>query len=218
MKRRAPALLAVFLLLASACGEAKDVKGTFGLHGPEGGILEFDAAQLGGAGGTGATAGNGGGGASGTLGAGGATGGAGTSGSAGTGDSGGIASDGGNIDAGGGSSRCTGFPSPCSLSSGATCEFTRGCRRDQKCEGVSSSCYSQYSSSSCTSLRGCFWSSSSSSCSGSSWSCLSMSGLSECTGQDGCRWEDDCAGVATPCSLLTEAECVTQVGCRLERQ
>ena len=213
MKLRNLALLAVLILLPSACGEEKDAKGTSGLRGPDGGILEFDAAQLGGAAGSGAKAGNGnGGGAGGTLGA------AGTSGGAGTGGSGGITLDAGNIDAGGGSSRCTGFPSPCSLNSGATCEFTKGCTRDQDCAGVSSSCFSQYSSSSCSSLRGCYWSSSTSSCSGSSWSCLAMTGLSECIGQDGCRWEDDCTGVATPCSLLTEAECVTQVGCRMERE
>jgi collagen type VII alpha len=221
MKFRNPAKLAILILVTSACGEEKDAKGTSGLRGPDGGILEFDAAQLGGAGGgSGATAGNGGSGngasgASGTLGAAGTTGSAGTNGASG---SGGITSDAGNIDAGGGSSRCTGVPTPCSLNSGATCESTRGCTRDERCAGVSSSCYSQYSSYSCTSLRGCYWSSSSSSCSGSSWSCSAMSGSSSCIGQDGCRWEDDCTGVATPCSLMTEAECVTQVGCRLERQ
>jgi hypothetical protein len=115
---------------------------------------------------------------------------------------------------GGGGGNCRGSASPCSLLFGSDCLLTLGCRSDGSCDGVSTSCYSEYDDYSCTTQEGCYWSSSSRSCSGSSRSCFSFSGSGSCVLQDGCRWSDSCTGVAWTCgSISTEATCRAQPGC-----
>lgn len=57
-----------------------------------------------------------------------------------------------------------------------------------ECQGVSSSCFSMFSSFSCASQQGCYWSSSSDSCSGFSWPCSSMYSSFGCSSQQGCYW------------------------------
>lgn len=108
---------------------------------------------------------------------------------------------------------CRGVASPCSARTAATCSSVKGCTSGGECTGVSSSCYSQFSSYSCNSQQGCFWSSLNESCSGSAWSCSSMSGSATCTSQRGCSWDTTCEGVATSCSALSESECSSQPGC-----
>ena len=99
-----------------------------------------------------------------------------------------------NTGPGSGVPKCTGTPTPCSLLGQFECSGSLGCTWSGDCTGVSSSCYSQYDSYSCTSQEGCYWSSSSSSCSGSSWSCNLFSSQFTCTDQEGCSWRGDCTG------------------------
>lgn len=115
-----------------------------------------------------------------------------------------------------GQRRCTGVARSCILFSSSACVLQTGCRRDDRCEGVATSCYSLFDSYSCTRQRGCYWNSSRRDCSGSAWGCLLMDDRYECTDQRGCRWEEECDGVATSCVLLTEAECLRQEGCYLQ--
>lgn len=106
---------------------------------------------------------------------------------------------------------CTGVATPCSLV--ANCASVMGCTSGGSCSGVSTSCYSEFSSYSCDSQQGCVWDSSSSSCSGFSWSCDSFSGSYTCIDQDGCNWTDGCQGTALPCDTLTVTDCTKQPGC-----
>lgn len=110
---------------------------------------------------------------------------------------------------------CGGSPTPCSLVSSFSCTDQDGCRRDDGCGGVSRSCYSIFDSFSCTTQDGCYWSSSSRDCSGLARGCTGYSTRFSCTDQDGCTWREDCAGVATPCSLFNEFTCARQRGCYL---
>lgn len=116
---------------------------------------------------------------------------------------------------GSGNPYCGGLATPCSLLSDLECIGARGCTNNAKCSGSASSCYSQYTSYSCTSLSGCYWSSSSKSCSGSSRSCSSFSGELSCGYQDGCYWTGGCVGVPNSCATQFTSLCTTQPGCRL---
>lgn len=108
---------------------------------------------------------------------------------------------------------CHGLAPTCSSRSYATCSSVRGCSVSGECTGVSRGCYSIYSSYSCTSQQGCYWSSLNQNCSGSSRSCRSFSGSLSCVSQEGCDWEDTCEGVSTSCLLLGEYDCELQPGC-----
>lgn len=109
---------------------------------------------------------------------------------------------------------CTGVATSCSLLTVAQCTSVSGCSVEGDCTGVSSSCYSQYYSSSCIGQEGCFWSSSNSRCSGSSWSCSLFSGRYTCVDQKGCSWREDCAGVVRSCSSnFSQVSCTAQPGC-----
>lgn len=110
---------------------------------------------------------------------------------------------------------CTGVVSPCSSLAGATCSTVMGCKQVGKCTGYASSCSTRYSSYSCTSQSGCYWSSYSGECSGFAWSCSSFNSSGACIYQDGCRWNLNCEGVATSCSELSPSECRLQPGCSL---
>lgn len=111
---------------------------------------------------------------------------------------------------------CTGVATPCSLLGNSQCASARGCDIVGSCEGFSEFCSSQFYSSSCYGVKGCYWSSSSEYCSGSSWTCDLFSGSASCVGQPGCHWDETCDGIVTPCSLLSEIECGSQPGCRLD--
>ena len=137
-------------------------------------------------------------------------------------DSGGEADASGGSDnsASGGASlggKCTGFATSCSLLSSGECSRAAGCRWNEDCSGISSSCYAQFSSSSCYSQEGCYWSSLSDGCAGSSWSCSLFSSSLSCIGQKGCYWDEECTGVPNTCStILTQASCLDQPGCSWE--
>ena len=111
---------------------------------------------------------------------------------------------------------CRGSATPCGLLSTTQCGLSLGCRLDGDCSGLSTSCFSYFSSFSCGSQDGCFWSFSSDYCSGSSRSCSSYSFSSSCTSQDGCRWDQQCDGTPLSCSSLSPATCETQPGCYLD--
>jgi hypothetical protein len=196
-------------------------------QGPAGSILEFDAqviplgehdaghpsgdASREGSGGPGGT-GPGGTGPSGAGGAGGAR-------PTGTGGAGGTIGTGGTSSGVGGGApqpHCTGAAFGCSLLASSQCLSAPGCTDDSYCGGVSASCYSQFDVYSCSSLEGCYWSSSSKTCSGSSWSCDLFNGSLSCVDQEGCSWRFRCGGVATPCSLLSTGQCTLQPGCHVE--
>jgi hypothetical protein len=143
----------------------------------------------------------------------------GTGGSFVVGGAGGFLATGGTSPSTGGASPvayCTGVATPCSLLATSQCAVAQGCRMDGTCEGFAESCSSQFYSSTCYGVQGCYWSSYSMYCSGSSRSCSLFSGSSTCIGQPGCRWEESCGGVVTPCSLLSEFQCDNQPGCRVD--
>jgi len=110
---------------------------------------------------------------------------------------------------------CAGTATPCSLLSDITCIGARGCTDDSRCSGSPSSCYSQYSSYSCTDLDGCYWNTSSKSCSGSARSCSSFNSELSCEFQEGCRWTGGCTGIPNSCASQYPSLCSTQPGCRL---
>jgi hypothetical protein len=113
---------------------------------------------------------------------------------------------------------CSGFPTPCSGRSSAFCLLSLGCsHQSSNCSGFSDSCFSQFSSSACSGVQGCSWSSSSSTCSGSARSCNLMLGSASCISQRGCSWRaESCSGLARPCSELTAGACALQPGCSLQ--
>jgi hypothetical protein len=114
----------------------------------------------------------------------------------------------------GGGGNCRGSASPCSLLPGSDCALALGCSKDGSCDGVATSCYSEFDDYSCTSQEGCYWTSSSRDCSGSARSCSSFSGSGSCSLQDGCRWSESCTGSAWSCnSISTEPTCRAQPGC-----
>lgn len=112
--------------------------------------------------------------------------------------------------------RCTGSVTPCSLLSSFSCTTVTGCRVGGTCSGFAGSCFSQFSSFSCGSLDGCYWSFSSDYCSGSARSCSLYSSELSCENQGSCSWTPDCEGVAYGCSILDASECTSQPGCSLE--
>lgn len=114
---------------------------------------------------------------------------------------------------GSGIPKCTGTATPCSLLSGLSCLDSLGCTDSSRCSGISTSCYSLYSSYTCSSQDGCYWSSSSSSCSGSSYMCSSFSSSGSCGLQEGCSWTSSCTGVPLGCDDYTPGTCYTQPGC-----
>ncbi|HET7545110.1 MAG TPA: hypothetical protein VFK05_34835 [Polyangiaceae bacterium] len=110
---------------------------------------------------------------------------------------------------------CAGAATPCSLLTSLECIGATGCSDDSHCAGVSTSCYSEYTSYSCTSQEGCYWSTSSKSCSGSSYSCSSMPGSGTCALQDGCYWTGGCSGTPRSCEDQYPSLCSNQPGCSL---
>lgn len=167
--------------------------GSGGVRGPEGGVLEFDAAMV-------------------NRDAGG------LSDAGGRRDAGpGTGFDAGDVrrDAGpGAAAECRGVASSCITLGSFECERAGGCRYDEACTGLAERCSSQFSRFSCNGVDGCYWSSFTDSCAGSSRSCTGYSSFSSCIGQPGCRWEEDCDGVPTPCSAhLTISACLDQPGC-----
>jgi hypothetical protein len=136
------------------------------------------------------------------------------------GGTGGFLATGGALPSTGGASPvayCTGSATPCLLLGNSQCASAQGCDLAGKCDGYAESCSSQFYSSTCYGIQGCYWSSSGSGyCSGSSWTCDLFSGSASCIGQPGCDWTESCDGVVTPCSLLSEVDCAIQPGCRLE--
>ena len=201
--RRSRAGVLWIAAFAGACGEPPTATT---LSGPPGRMLSYD-------GGLHAVHDSGAGGATpvGTAGAGGSSAVSGNS-PGGGGSSAGAAGVGGVFDAGV-TRRCTGVAWSCSAAPTSNCGSVLGCVSSGECQGVSSSCYSQYSSYSCISQEGCYWSTYDDSCSGSSWSCYLFSGSSSCVMQEGCYWHRTCEGVSTSCSLLTVATCTDQLGC-----
>jgi hypothetical protein len=110
---------------------------------------------------------------------------------------------------------CTGTATPCSLLSSTACLSTLGCTDSSYCSGVSAGCYSMYSSYSCSSQPGCYWSSYDKDCSGYSESCSSQYSSYSCSNVSGCSWRAACTGIPLACSSLSTASCLSQQGCRL---
>lgn len=114
---------------------------------------------------------------------------------------------------GSGVPHCGGFATPCGLLGEFECTGAWGCSDDSECNGVASSCYSQFSSFDCNSQDGCYWSSSSDNCSGSAHSCSSYSFSSGCDSQDGCYWSARCTGTPRECEKVPVTLCSSQPGC-----
>jgi hypothetical protein len=111
---------------------------------------------------------------------------------------------------------CTGVAYFCDDESAATCASVQGCSPTGMCTGVSEGCYSQFGDFSCISLEGCVWDTATSSCSGLSWACDLFSGQTSCGAQLGCTWSSTCDGIPTPCDLFPAATCTSQPGCFLQ--
>lgn len=110
---------------------------------------------------------------------------------------------------------CTGYATSCALLGGTSCLTAFGCKDASRCSGISSSCYSKYSSYTCSSQEGCYWSAVTSNCSGSSSSCSTMLSSLSCTYQDGCSWLSNCTGVPDACDTFPPSLCENQPGCYL---
>lgn len=129
-------------------------------------------------------------------------------------DSGAAPEEGGPSPVEAASPSCTGTPTACSLA--AACDSVQGCASGGTCTGVAEGCYSQFSDFSCISLQGCVWSTSTNSCTGLSWSCNLFSGATSCVTQTGCNWALTCGGTPTPCDLIPAVSCASQPGCFLQ--
>ncbi len=116
---------------------------------------------------------------------------------------------------GSGVPECAGSATLCSLLPSGQCRAL-GCRSNDKCEGFSTGCYSLFSSFSCSSQQGCYWSSSSRDCSGVARSCSGFASDVGCTGQAGCSWSEQCTGVAESCETLSLNQCALQPGCYID--
>jgi len=190
------ALVGLSAVLVAGCGSGESGRPDAGIRGPEGGTLTFDAAMLDDPDSampppadTGVR-------------------------DTGVRDTG--VRDTGVRDTGTSTGVCTGYARSCSVLTDTECLDALGCSLDSTCEGYASSCYSQYSSYTCNSQRGCYWSSYSSDCSGSAWSCSLLSS-SECYRQRGCSTSRRCTGVSRSCSSLTlQYLCDSQPGCTYE--
>lgn len=110
---------------------------------------------------------------------------------------------------------CAGTATPCSALSDLDCIGSQGCKSNAACTGLPHSCYSQYDSYSCSSIRGCYWSTYTKSCSGSAWSCSSQSGSLSCAYQPGCFWTGGCTGIPDSCEKQFVSLCTNQPGCSL---
>ena len=123
----------------------------------------------------------------------------------------------GNTGPGSGVPSCAGAPTPCNVLGQTDCATSLGCTWSGDCTGASDSCYSQHDSYSCSSQRGCYWSSSSSTCSGSSSPCSAGSSDYSCTSQKGCHWNASCSGTPfeASCQKISAALCKYTPGCTL---
>lgn len=110
---------------------------------------------------------------------------------------------------------CAGSPTPCGLLSGIACSQQSGCIDSSDCSGSSTSCYSLFTSTSCTFQDGCTWDYTRDECSGSSDSCYSMSSEFGCTSQEGCYWSSNCIGTPreSDCGDLSAGLCEFTDGC-----
>jgi len=116
---------------------------------------------------------------------------------------------------GSGVPRCTGPILLCAELDPTRCALTPGCLDASNCSGVALSCYSLFTSSSCTSQDGCYWSSSDQRCSGIASSCSGMHSSYFCSSQSGCHWYESCAGTATQCSKHSPGTCTAYPDCFL---
>jgi hypothetical protein len=121
-------------------------------------------------------------------------------------------------DAGPAMLECAGSATPCSLRPVVGCTDGFGCSVGGDCSGSARSCYSIFDSYSCNRQDGCYWSTSSDDCSGSARSCSGYTGGLTCESQDGCDWTDECEGFARSCDLISLTFCTTQPGCRVEEE
>jgi hypothetical protein len=111
---------------------------------------------------------------------------------------------------------CKGTPAACADLTSTFCGTQHGCIGDpDRCGGVSFSCSSFFSSSSCSLQPGCFWAFSSNFCEGFAEECSSQPGISSCDGIQGCNWTfGTCSGEVSPCSTSSdELSCNEQLGC-----
>jgi hypothetical protein len=112
---------------------------------------------------------------------------------------------------------CTGFPTSCFGLSDLECTSQPGCRSSGgDCTGSARSCYSQFSSYSCNSQDGCYWSYSTQSCSGSATSCSYQSNSYSCEAQEGCTWSTPiCSGtpIYDTCESVPVGSCASIPGC-----
>lgn len=112
---------------------------------------------------------------------------------------------------------CGGSATPCSILTDSQCSSALGCSSNSGCQGLSTSCYSLFSSFECTSQEGCYWDSTGSTCSGSAESCDLFFGSGSCALQTGCTWHGGCSGSPLPCSELTASLCTQTPGCSLSQ-
>ena len=108
---------------------------------------------------------------------------------------------------------CGGSATPCALLSDLQCIGASGCKDNSECSGFPPSCYSQFTSYSCTDIEGCTWSTYSKSCSGSAHPCSTYFGEGSCGLQKGCYWSGGCYGVAKACNEQFVSLCDNQPGC-----
>ena len=131
--------------------------------------------------------------------------------------------DGGKTDAasdeslggGGGSGHCSGIAEACSTRSTASCTTGYGCAVGGSCTGLAYDCFAEFADVTCLEIQGCVWDSLDNFCGGSAFACDTYTGSGSCDFQLGCSWAPSCAGTPTACSLLSDAECLLQPGCSL---
>lgn len=134
-----------------------------------------------------------------------------------TADGGAGGGNGGGATSDGGSSHCTGTPTPCSLIPGTSCSNQPGCTAMSGCSGIATSCFSLFDQTLCTLQEGCLWESASGTCSGVASSCDLLASDVACTSQQGCGWLpfSGCGGVPTFTCARQEsaASCSLIPGC-----
>lgn len=110
---------------------------------------------------------------------------------------------------------CSGSPSICSGRSTSSCSTVRGCFVSNGCEGSPQSCGSFYGSASCRAQDGCEYQGlyPRGDCRGSATSCRYFSGESRCDRQTGCRWSSRCDGTPAACATLTNQTDCATQGC-----
>jgi hypothetical protein len=109
---------------------------------------------------------------------------------------------------------CHGTGSSCSAHGDSTSCSKAGCAWSGQCTGVSQSCFSFLSSSTCSVQHGCSYNSSTNTCSGIAESCDLISDEALCAAQQGCGWQASCTGITgISCTQFTDQASCLGAGC-----